>query len=110
MYDGEGTVRKNTNHPSGVIQITQSMHNPEIVERLRTALKRLQFDYSEYRHQPPNEDHAERFIFAINGGWRERYRFLASVGPQRSDRIIETMYTHMRTKKTKLVSVQDAGR
>lgn len=47
MFDGEGTTKKNKNHPSGVPVIVQSMSNPELVQEIRECLTRLNFSFSE---------------------------------------------------------------
>ncbi len=108
MFDGEGSVRKNTNHPSAVINIVQTMHNPDLVDEIRNVLGNTGFEASEAWHSPGGNS-SDRCCFNIMGGWRERYRFLTEIGPRRTARIIETLFTQLHTRKRKLETVEDAG-
>lgn len=109
FFDGEGTIKKNPNHPSGTVCITQTMHNPGLVEETRRVLKKLGFEYSESWHSPANQEWADRCIFLINGGWRERYRFLKEVDPVRRDKLEATLFGQLTTEARELCSVEDAG-
>lgn len=109
MYDGEGTFKKNLSHPSGVPVITQTTHNPDVVAELRTVLSRLGFEFSEAWHSP-REGWQDRCNFTINGGWRERHRFLVQIAPTRSLPIEQSLYAALETTEQKLVAVEPAGR
>jgi len=109
FFDGEGTVRKNPNHPSGVVTITQSMANPELVEETRRALAANGFEWGEIWHQPKEDGWNERCNFTIAGGWKERYRFLAEIAPRRREKVAATLFGNMKTSAVGLVSVEDAG-
>ncbi len=104
FFDGEGTVRKNTHHPSAVIVITQSMHNPGLIDRTRESLTHFGFKWSEHWIEKTDK-HAARCNFAINGGWRERYRFLSLIAPYRNERIIQTLFTQLQTDEPKLTAI-----
>src|SRR6202035_4167806 len=117
----EGSFRKNTNHPSGVITLSQTMHNPGLIDEVRRVLAALNFSYSEHWFSPseappcpskPHQNQAkwkDRCVFSINGGWRDRYRFIAQIAPVRRDRIAETLFGHLRTDQVKLMSIEPAG-
>lgn len=121
FFDGEGTVGKNKNHPSGIISVVQTMHNPGVIAETRRVLQALGFDYREAWHSPstgsvhPSKPHLnmaewkDRCTFTINGGWRERYRFLAQISPTRRDKIAATLFGQLMTTKVKLLSVEPAG-
>lgn len=113
MFDGEGTVRKNTYHPSGTVVITQSMAHPELIDAIRESLTEAGFDFSESWHSPSGiegqENWNDRCNFSISGGWRERYRFLAEVAPKRTDKLIASLYGQLHTQKRRLEKVEDAG-
>ncbi len=118
FFDGEGTIKKNPHHPSGAVCITQTMHNPELVEETRRVLKALRFEWSESwispskRPPPPDRNPKnqtlwqDRCSFMINGGWRERYRFMAEVAPVRRDKLAATLFGRLCTKRIKLSSVE----
>lgn len=115
FFDGEGSIRKNVGHPSGVVQITQSMHNPDLIQRTRDSLSSLEFDFNEQWFQPSKASyakphHKDRCVFGINGGWRERYRFLAQVAPFRSEKLSDTLYATMMTREDRLLEIKDVGR
>lgn len=116
MFDGEGTTKKNKNHPSGVPCIVQSMLNPEIIDETRSVLRRLKFEWSESWHYAADKDgnprarmKHDRCVFLINGGWRERYRFLAEIGPSKTRDLSPTLFSYMQTQKIKLATVENAG-
>lgn len=109
FFDGEGHIQKNKNHPSGVICITQTMHNMNLIAEMRRVLKRLGFAYREAWHDPEREGWSERCVFTLNGGWRERYRFLTEVAPVRSDKLIDTLYGQLKTDIVGLEFVEPAG-
>ena len=109
MFDGEGTIRKNTNHPSGVISLAQSERHPEIIEKIRRVLNKFYFEFSENITGPANDRCAVRHNFFINGGWRERYRFLAEIQPERRDRMIETLYAQLQTQEHRVEQKEDIG-
>lgn len=119
FFDGEGTVKKNKHHPSGMACITQTMHNPELIEETRRVLAALKFEWSESWFSPskaptsrPSDNQAEwadRCVFGINGGWRERYRFLAEVSPVRREKLAQTLFGQLTTNKRKLVTIEPAG-
>lgn len=111
FYDGEGTVRKNTHHPSGSIMLVQTMHNPQVIDETRLVLERTRFQWSETWVEPAPHRNMKfsRCCFHINGGWRERYRFLATVAPSRRERIAETLYGQMMTSRVTVSCEEDAG-
>jgi hypothetical protein len=121
FYDGEGTFKKNKNHPSGVVALTQTMANPGLIEKVRVALGALGFVWTESWFKPsegtivPSKPHLnmkawkDRCAFYINGGWRERYRFLAQIAPTRRDKIAESLFGQLTTDGLKVTSDEDAG-
>ena len=113
FFDGEGTIRKNTHHPSGVVIINQTMHNPELIEKTRAALDEMEFQHSEQWVQPSktkgHEHYADSCRFMINGGWKERYRFLAQIAPSRRDKLAATLFGKLMTEEDELDHVEDAG-
>lgn len=109
FFDGEGTIQKNKNHPSGSVCITQTMHNPALIDETRRVLRALDFEYREAWHTPKQENWNERCVFSVNGGWQERYRFLAEVAPVRREKLAATLFGQLMTDKVKLLSVDDAG-
>lgn len=52
---------------------------------------------------------ADRCVFAVNGGWRERYRFLAEIAPARSEKLAATLFGKLTTVRHKLETVDPAG-
>ena len=112
IYDGEGTFGKNPNHPSGVISICQSMHNPTVIERIRTSLTALDFNYREQWHDPAikgNKKWKKRCNFYIVDGWQARYRFLTEIQPVRKEKILASLFGQLQTDEDKIVAVEDAG-
>lgn len=120
MFDGEGTTKKNKNYPSGIPVIVQSMSNPELIKELRECLTRLNFSFSENWHRPslapagtrPERNKAswkDRCAFNINGGWRERYRFLCQIAPTKTRDLAPTLFGQVQTEGHKLVSIENAG-
>lgn len=115
MYDGEGSFQKNTNYPSGSLNICQSMHNPGIIEELRTSFRRLGFRFNEVWHRPSTKayakpHHKDRCVFNVLGGWQERYRFIAEVGPYRDKKIKESLFANLQTERDDLVAIESAGK
>ena len=113
MFDGEGTMNKNQNHPSAVPCITQTMHNPELIEEIRSCLKRLGFEWSESwwsakdsKGKDRDRMRFDRCVFLINGGWRERYRFLRQIAPTKTRNLAPTLYAQCMTEAHKLVAVE----
>jgi LAGLIDADG-like domain len=109
FFDGEGCIKKNQRHPSGSVQITQTMHNPDLIDETRRVLSELRFKWSEFWVTPKNEKWNKRCAFMINGGWSERYRFLAEVSPVRREKLSDTLYGQLMTDRQKLLSVEPAG-
>lgn len=109
MFDGEGTTKKNKGHPSGVPCIVQTDHNPELVEEIRRVLKDCGFQWSE-SWIDTQEGWSRRCVFTVNGGWRERYRFLAEIAPAKRRDLAPTLFGHMHTQKHHLVAIEDAGK
>lgn len=111
FFDGEGTIKKNTNHPSGSVVLTQSTAHPELIEKLRFVLRRLGFEWSEHWHKPSKtpgqESWSDRANFVINGGWRERYRFLAQVGPTRRDALVASLLSQLQTEHVAVERVEE---
>lgn len=107
FFDGEGSVRKNTNHPSGGINITQSNKYPLIVKRLRDVLDFLGFEWVEDWNKRINLKWFDVCMFKILGGWRECYRFLTQINPSKYERISEILYSQLKTTKTNLVEIID---
>jgi len=113
MYDGEGTFKKNPNHPSGAAVITQSMLNPHIINELRAAFTRLRFEFSEawWKATDTNGDKRDRMThdrcnFLINGGWSERYRFLVEINPTKRQPIADSLFAKLTTEGLDLVQVE----
>jgi predicted phage terminase large subunit-like protein len=114
IYDGEGTFRKNPDHPSGSICITQSTHNPGVIEAIRRALTVMGFEYYESWYKPSahhggKEFWEDRCNFVINGGWQGRYKFLRQIEPVRKEKIAESLFGQLFTTEDKIVLVEDAG-
>ena len=111
MFDGEGTTKKNKRHPSGIPCITQTMHNPEIIKETRSVLKRLGFEWTESWLSAEGHERmiSDRCVFNINGGWRERYRFLAQIRPSKTRNLAPTLFSQLSTSARKLTSVENAG-
>lgn len=109
FFDGEGTIKKNKNHPSGMICITQTMHNPGLIDKTREILNGMGFLWSESWHSPRTAHWKDRCVFNVNGGWKERYRFLAQIAPTRRERLVDTLYGQLTTSKVKLEAIEDAG-
>lgn len=121
FFDGEGTIKRNPIHPSGTVCITQTMHNPGLIEETRRVLRALGFEWSESWHSPSKgnvaasksatnqSEWADRCVFAVNGGWRERYRFLAEIAPARSEKLAATLFGQLTTVRHKLETVDPAG-
>lgn len=110
FFDGEGTIRKNKGHPSGSISISQTTHNLALIEETRAVLTRLGFIWSESWVQQAGTtgtQWSERCNFHINGGWRERYRFLAAVNPRRREKLLETMFAQMMTERLLVVAEEE---
>jgi hypothetical protein len=110
FFDGEGTIRKNRGHASGSISISQTTHNEDLIEETRAVLTRLGFDWSESWVQQSGKSGnkwSKRCNFHINGGWRERYRFLAAVNPRRREKLLETMFAQMMTERLRVVSEEE---
>jgi len=113
FFDGEGTVKKNKNHPSGLICMSQTMHNPELIDEVRRVLTECGFGWTEAWHDPSTaegqESWSRRCTFNITGGWRERYRFIAEIAPVRRDKIAATLLGQLTTEKLTLESIEPAG-
>jgi hypothetical protein len=112
FYDGEGSFNPNSpQHPSGAICITQTTHNQVQIDETRSVLTRLGFVWSEYWVPAKGRERmtSDRCVFSINGGWRERYRFLTQVAPVRKSKIAESLFGQLATEKIRLTSIDDAG-
>lgn len=53
-------------------------------------------------------DH-DRCVFSINGGWRERYRFLAQIAPTKIRALAPTLFGQLQTMQRRLISVEGLG-
>lgn len=108
LFDGEGTTKKNKHHPSGIPCITQTLHNPEIIDELRRVLSLLGFEWSESWIDADGRErmNSDRCVFSINGGWRERYRFLAQLAPTKRRNLAPTLLGQVKTTRRRLVSVE----
>ena len=104
FFDGEGTVKKNKHHASGSISISQSMHNPDLIIKTRQILNKFGFKFSEQWIDSFGNNQA-RCNFSINGGWRERYRFLTQIAPHRFDKIENTLFAQLCTDAVKIKSI-----
>lgn len=51
----------------------------------------------------------DRCVFNINGGWRERYRFLAQIKPTKIRKLAPTLFAQMQTEKRSLRVAENAG-
>jgi hypothetical protein len=109
FFDGEGSIKKNKHHPSGAVTITQTMAHPELINETRRVLSELGFEWSEAWHKPSAKHWNDRCVFLINGGWRERYRFLAQIAPARFEKLAQTLYGQLTTRRIKLSKVEAAG-
>lgn len=111
FFDGEGTVRKNTHHPSSVICFSQTTKNPTVIDEARAVFRRLGFKWSESWISAEGRERMthDRCMFSIHGGWPERYRFLAQIAPSRRARIAETLYAAMQTDHLLITKVESAG-
>jgi hypothetical protein len=112
LYDGEGSFQQNPNHPSGSINMCQSMHNPSVIDEIRRILHDRNFDFWEQWHKPSDKGKLhwkDKCVFNIMGGWRERYRFLVEIAPIRSSKISASLFGQLKTEEDDLVSVEDAG-
>lgn len=113
FFDGEGTTKKNQFHPSGQVCLTQTMHNPELVQECRDVLTRLKFEYKEqwwvHSKVKGREHWKDRCVFSITGGWRERYRFVAQIDPVKKRNIAPTLFGQVCTDHRNLVEIQPAG-
>ncbi len=109
FFDGEGTIKKNKNHPSGIVCITQTTHNLNLIEETRRVLQHLGFEQTESWHSPEEEGWSDRCVFQINGGWRERYRFLAEIAPVRREKLEATLFGQLTTNSVNLERIEPAG-
>jgi hypothetical protein len=105
FFDGEGTVKKNKNHPSAVISFAQSVKNRAVMDAARETLTSLGFEWSD-RLVETQENWSDRTDLYVKGGWRERYRFLAQVDPVRRDKIADSLFGQLTTNGRKLVSIE----
>jgi hypothetical protein len=113
FFDGEGTIKKNKNHPSGAVCIVQTMHNPGLIDEIRRVLASLGFKWSE-AWVTPKAPHSkvkwsDRCCFTVNGGWRERYRFLAQIAPTRREKLEATLFGQLSTRRHDLENAEPAG-
>jgi phage terminase large subunit-like protein len=106
LYDGEGSFQPNVGHPSGIITLCQTQHNPCVVESMRNALSDCGFEVTE---QISETNHSDKHDFKILGGWKARHKFLTEISPARKERIEESLFGQNVTEKDFLVSVEDAG-
>jgi hypothetical protein len=113
FFDGEGTIKKNKNHPSGVVCITQTMANPDLIQKCRAILTQLNFSWTESWWEQSKakgqETWSDRCVFQICGGWRERYRFLMQIAPHRNTALTATLFGQLKTEKINLRSIESAG-
>lgn len=97
------------------------MSNPTVIQRVRDVLGALNFKHSEGWHIPSigpetplsrlGNKHLwkDRCTFHINGGWRERYRFLVEIAPERSTKIAASLFGQLMTEGIKVVADDDVG-
>jgi len=109
FFDGEGTIRKNPNHPSANINLVQTVKNMDVIEQFRLSAAKLGYSWSEQFYKINLPDHHDKYVFSINGGWRERYRFLTQCRPSRNKKLIDSLYGQMFTDRLKLEGIEDAG-
>lgn len=108
FFDGDGTVKKNQFHPSGIIALTQSEKNMPLIVHAKKVLTSLGFEWTSNINHSPLSDNPFHHIY-VNGGLKERYRFLAEVAPIRRDKLIDTLFGQLMTDRLRLVSIEDAG-
>jgi len=108
FFDGEGHVTNNGggDRPSGVIVFTQSERNRILIDYAQECLTKLGFGFSVNRFK--EEDNPVSHI-VIEGGWRERQRFLAVIRPMRRAKIEASLFGQMMTERLKLTGIEDVG-
>lgn len=110
IFDGEGTVQpQRGEYPSATLKITQTLHNPRVVETIREELALAGFSFREKWTSPKNPHHKKKCDFIIEGGWGARYKFLQEVSPIRRDKISSSLFSQVCTTQDALVSVEPAG-
>lgn len=110
FFDGEGSIRKNSKHSSGNIQISQSIKYPEIIKRLRETFKNLGFEWVEDWNKQKNPKHYDVCMFKILGGWRETYRFLAQINPSKKNNLINILFSRLKTDKVNVIDIIEYGK
>jgi phage terminase large subunit-like protein len=106
IYDGEGSFQKQRNgYPSGSITLSQTLKNPTVVEMIRTRLSEAKFNYREDWTYFENSKLHDKCNFVIEGGWKERYRFLIEVAPTRFKKIADSLCSQIQTWEDELVLV-----
>ena len=109
FFDGEGTIKKNKNHPSGLASFTQSEKNRVVIEKFFEVMGNLGFDYSINVCDEGLGKNSRCYHFNMNGGWSARYKFVASIQPSRVKPLAETLFGQLHTDKLDLVSIEAAG-
>lgn len=113
FFDGEGTMwlNKGENRASGRVCLTQTMANPTLIEQVRVVLTRLGFSWTESWVKAAGRDRmtSDRCVFGITGGWRERYRFLAEIGPTKRSKLAATLFAQLTTDRVALDRIEPAG-
>ena len=86
MFDGEGSL-----HSTGVSISQSEEHNPDVVARIRLALRTLGFEWSEY---VVDKNKRETLSFYIKGGGRDITKFLQWCKPARIKQLLEHLQKH----------------
>lgn len=111
IYDGEGSFRKNTYHPSGTINITQTLRSPDVVDKIRNILDNFGFECAEDWENCDDDKSGiskhDKCVWHIYGGWKERYRFLKQINPSKSKQIEDSLFGQMLTDKVELIEILD---
>jgi len=108
MYDGEGSWHQNPNHPSGQLFITQTQHNPDVVERLRTTISKFGYKFVEKITKPKVAHWQIKHDFHI-ANWIDRYEFLAEIRPTRTKKMIKSLFGQMFTTQDNILRHEYAG-
>jgi len=109
FFSADGGMRKNTNHPSAVITFTQTVQYDNNINKLRECLSKKNFEWSEYKRKMDTTKHSQCYNFAINGGWKERYRFLKEINPTKSNKLEDSLFSALQTDKIDLVDIKENG-
>lgn len=85
MLDGEGACKYQ------VLAIHQSSQNPEVQERLRQTLYRLDIPFSEHASRPANESWSEGRAFVLTGGRQTKVDLINYCRPAKSHQIMDAV-------------------